>query len=100
MIPSNTPGMHSFTYGNCITVGLISSSTNTVLGDGGGFVRTKPKPKGSYQCRGRSGNEVESKATLPAVTGVMEIELDGEDTADTAVVRAEWARESGERECV
>lgn len=39
---------------------------------------------------------MESKATLPAVTGVMEIELGGEDTADTAVVRAEWTRESGE----
>lgn len=42
---------------------------------------------------------MESKAILPAVTGVIEIELGGEDTADTAVVRAEWARESGERVC-
>lgn len=60
-VPRNAPGMHSFTYGNCITVGLILLSTNTVLGDGGGFVRTKPKSKGSYQ---RVGEGAETRWSL------------------------------------
>lgn len=62
--PRNAPRMHSFTYGNCITVGLILSSTNTALGDGGGFVRTKPKSKGSYQRVGE-GAETRWSRKLP-----------------------------------